>query len=804
MVSRFFAKPSSSPATSPAAHPSPGSRGKRAVIPARLADAARHARLALDRFREVARKKSAHREHEDAAEAVLIPFRPFVQARAEARRAAVDGDVLCLDTPDAPPGQPDVAPPDGPTAARRDHGARPRPPRLRPSHRLPDLPGAADAGAVLSAALAELDRLHVNASCRVRQRAPAVAEARARLTALRRECRDAFAALDPRGVADAAARRRARKTRLPAARDAEKFAEGGAAEDMRALRARCPLMRETGSPHHLCLHLCYYREYDAARQLFVLRTRVAAAKGTASALDDWRADVRAATAEEMGLNGGGGGRTDARRRERRNRRKRRRADADDGDEGDGADGDDSHSEDESSPMRTPRGPGAREGGWLASKSLPWRVVFVSPWGDAFDSPAEVLAAVGVDASSVGPAAANENGGGGLGNETLADFQTNVADPSPGPSSGPGRVALGRVAPAPRAAGFALAGARGTHGGSGVRLARPEEAGLDAATDLLRAALWPKANDARVGTEPVRQRLEAAAEGAPRSPLRLAPDPLAGGGGGSGGGGGGSPAREGDSVDPVTRRERVWERERDGRAFVSPPLTPTNLRQWWSPPRSPFGLLEEILWEDEWKLLVACMMLNCTTRLQVDRVLWRLFTLVPTPEEAVRLGRDGGGGEEAPEDPFRDGDGGGGDGGAKSGLDRIEDILAPLGLHRKRARAFVRLSEEYLAARPDPALPAPGGGEGDESGRVAGVSATPTGQPSSSPSPARSGRRGPLRAPVASLHGVGAYASDAHAMFCEGLMGVAPRDHALRWWYAWAVERRESDRREAARRRASTD
>ena len=50
----------------------------------------------------------------------------------------------------------------------------------------------------------------------------------------------------------------------------------------------------------------------------------------------------------------------------------------------------------------------------------------------------------------------------------------------------------------------------------------------------------------------------------------------------------------------------------------------------------------------------------------------------------------------------------------------------------------------------------------------------------------------------------AYASDAHAMFCEGLMGVAPRDHALRWWYAWAVERRESDRREAARRRASTD
>jgi len=55
------------------------------------------------------------------------------------------------------------------------------------------------------------------------------------------------------------------------------------------------------------------------------------------------------------------------------------------------------------------------------------------------------------------------------------------------------------------------------------------------------------------------------------------------------------------------------------------------------------LLEEILWSDEWKLLVACMMLNCTTRLQVDRVLWRLFLLVPTPEDAIRLGADEGSG-----------------------------------------------------------------------------------------------------------------------------------------------------------------
>ncbi|ACO70594.1 predicted protein [Micromonas commoda] len=169
-----------------------------------------------------------------------------------------------------------------------------------------------------------------------------------------------------------------------------------------------------------------------------------------------------------------------------------------------------------------------------------------------------------------------------------------------------------------------------------------------------------------------------------------------------------------------------------------------------------------------------MMLNCTTRLQVDRVLWRLFLLVPTPEDAVALGA------------LRDGGNDGFDG--KSGLDRIEEILRPLGLHRKRARALVKLSEDYVAARGAAPLPGPPGATGsddddDDGGGGRGSLGGFFG----------SSRR--LSAPVASLHGVGAYASDAHALFCEGTLGVAPRDHALRWWYAWALERRESERRE---------
>lgn len=431
-----------------------------------------------------------------------------------------------------------------------------------------------------------------------------------------------------------------------------------------------------------------------------------------------------------------------------------------------------------------------------------------------------------------------------------------------------------MAPALRPVNHNLSWPRASHGGGGVRLARPQEGGLDEATDLLRAALWPCASDAHVGTLPVRARLEAAAvEGAPRSPLRLAPDPFAPLAAypaattpdlsfASAAAPAGEQARESEGANGNAEDSDAFRSCRasggggggsgDERAFPSsPPLTPTTLRSWWSPPRSPFGLLEEILWADEWKLLVACMMLNCTTRLQVDRVLWRLFLLVPSPEEAVRLGAeaelvegdaDEGGGKGALVVASgrsgglaggRGGSGRGGGGGSgildggggaarrikKSGLDRIMEILQPLGLHRKRAKALVRLSEDYLAATtsaaqqqvvptpapapaaPDEALDSPASWAASAHAPVGSIPPTAPGPPPPFP-PRVPPRRVPLQVPAASLHGVGVYAADAHAMFCEGLMGVAPRDHALRWWYAWAIERRESGRKQAAWRRHS--
>jgi methyl-CpG-binding domain protein 4 len=158
----------------------------------------------------------------------------------------------------------------------------------------------------------------------------------------------------------------------------------------------------------------------------------------------------------------------------------------------------------------------------------------------------------------------------------------------------------------------------------------------------------------------------------------------------------------------------------------------------APPRSPFGLLEEILWHDEHKLLVACLLLNVTTRAQVDVVLWRLFRAFPTARELAAATAD-----------------------ARANA-RLERILRPLGLHRKRARRLALMSRDWLAAR--------GAHEGD-GGQWAEPLPTAT---------------------VAALYGVGDYTADAHELFVLGRADEArpPRDHALRWYHAWALQRRE--------------
>ena len=53
-----------------------------------------------------------------------------------------------------------------------------------------------------------------------------------------------------------------------------------------------------------------------------------------------------------------------------------------------------------------------------------------------------------------------------------------------------------------------------------------------------------------------------------------------------------------------------------------------------PPRSPYGLIQEQLYDNPWKMLIACLFLNRTTAKQVIPVIWKFFELWPDPETTM--------------------------------------------------------------------------------------------------------------------------------------------------------------------------
>ena len=98
--------------------------------------------------------------------------------------------------------------------------------------------------------------------------------------------------------------------------------------------------------------------------------------------------------------------------------------------------------------------------------------------------------------------------------------------------------------------------------------------------------------------------------------------------------------------------------------AAPPASPTAGP--WRPPRSPFGLLEELLWDRPWALLLSCILLNQTTRRQVDPVLCRL--LREWPDAAAAAAADAA---------------------------AVEAVVRPLGLHRRRSRTIIAFSKAFL-------------------------------------------------------------------------------------------------------------
>ena len=87
---------------------------------------------------------------------------------------------------------------------------------------------------------------------------------------------------------------------------------------------------------------------------------------------------------------------------------------------------------------------------------------------------------------------------------------------------------------------------------------------------------------------------------------------------------------------------------------------------WKPPKSPHGLIQEVLWPDEWKILMSCLMLNQTTRKQVDKVIWQFFDKWPTPKKFL-----------------------------KSTHEEVSALLRPLGFYNRRPKAMRKFTEQYV-------------------------------------------------------------------------------------------------------------
>ncbi|XP_045145981.1 methyl-CpG-binding domain protein 4 isoform X2 [Echinops telfairi] len=90
---------------------------------------------------------------------------------------------------------------------------------------------------------------------------------------------------------------------------------------------------------------------------------------------------------------------------------------------------------------------------------------------------------------------------------------------------------------------------------------------------------------------------------------------------------------------------------------------------WTPPRSPFNLVQETLFHDPWKLLIATIFLNRTSGKMAIPVLWEFLEKYPSAEVARSA-------------DWRD----------------VSELLKPLGLYDLRAKAIVKFSDEYLTKK----------------------------------------------------------------------------------------------------------
>tara|TARA_B100000212_G_scaffold339996_1_gene319577 strand:+ start:584 stop:1009 length:426 start_codon:yes stop_codon:yes gene_type:complete len=87
---------------------------------------------------------------------------------------------------------------------------------------------------------------------------------------------------------------------------------------------------------------------------------------------------------------------------------------------------------------------------------------------------------------------------------------------------------------------------------------------------------------------------------------------------------------------------------------------------WIPPKSPFDLLQERYWPDDWKILVVCLLLNQTSRKQVEPMIEKFFKRWPDARTATLANED-----------------------------EMREVLRPLGMFNRRVKTIKKMSQQFL-------------------------------------------------------------------------------------------------------------
>ncbi|XP_077132840.1 methyl-CpG-binding domain protein 4 isoform X1 [Ranitomeya variabilis] len=166
---------------------------------------------------------------------------------------------------------------------------------------------------------------------------------------------------------------------------------------------------------------------------------------------------------------------------------------------------------------------------------------------------------------------------------------------------------------------------------------------------------------------------------------------------------------------------------------------------WTPPRSPFNLVQETLFHDPWKLLIATIFLNKTSGKMAVPVLWSFLEKYPTPDMA-----------------------------RAADWKEMSELLQPLGLYELRAKTIVRFSGITEHSR-------------DITGSAAGEGALISPVFYNADEFLTKKWRYPIE-----LHGIGKYGNDSYRIFCVNeWREVRPEDHKLNSYHSWLRENKDA-------------